>query len=78
MTDSKVQLNKNKVNNRTKGHTKEDTAVTERLWQIGFYKQVSFELLPEEGSRCCTAYIIRKIIPNLRSIKTKTMAIVLD
>ena len=42
-----------------------------RLWQIDFCKQVSFEFFPEGGNRCCTAYIVRKVTPNLRASKAK-------
>ena len=46
----------------------------ERLWWVGFCKQVSFKLLSEGGNWCCTANILREVIPDLRSIKGKTMA----
>ena len=52
--------------------------MTGSLWQIGFCKPVSFELFLEGGSRCCTEYIVRKIIPHFKSIKSKTMAKVFD
>ena len=39
-------------------------AMEDRLLKTG-----KFELFPEGGNRYCTMYIIRKIIPNLRSIK---------
>ena len=78
LTDSKVQLNESNVNNHKSNDIvrsyQEDTGVTWRLWRIGFCKQVSFKLFPEGGNRCCTAFIIRKIIPDLGSIKTKAMA----
>ena len=45
--------------------------MTERLWQIW---QVSLELFPEGGNRYGTTYIIRKVMPNLESIKSKTKA----
>ena len=40
--------------------------------------QVGFELFPEGGNKCCAMYIIRKIIPNLWSIKSKNMSKVFD
>ena len=36
--------------------------------------QTSFELFPGGGNRCGTTFIIRKAIPNLASIKSKTIA----
>ena len=75
LTDSKAQLNKANVNNlksnNLSGSYQGDTGVTKRLWRIGFFKWVSFELFPEGGNRCGTTYIIRKVIPNLGSIKSK-------
>ena len=48
--------------------------MTERPWQIGVCKQVSFYLFPKDGNRCNTMYIVRKVLPNLGSIKSKTKA----
>ena len=42
LTDFKAKLNKTNVNN----HKSNNTGVTLNLWQIGFCKQVSFELFP--------------------------------
>ena len=48
LTDSKVQLNKDKVNNCKSNNEarsyQEDTGMTGRLWWIGICKQVSFGL----------------------------------
>ena len=77
LTNYKAQLNKINVNNwkfdNLAGSYQRGIGVTERLWQTGFCKQVSFELLPEGGNRCGTTYI-RKDIPNPGSIKSKTKA----
>ena len=72
LANSKAQLN------IRVSHTREHTGMIVRLWRKGFCKQVSFELLPEEGNRCCTAYIVRKVIPNLRNIKGKNYGKVFD
>ena len=70
LTETKAQLNKTNVNNRKSnnlaGSYQRDTRVTERLWQIGFSKQLSLDLFPEGGNVCHTIYIIRKVMPNRR------------
>ena len=82
LTDSKAQLNKTNVANQKYNNIarsyQEDTGVTGKLWQTGYYKQVSYELFHEGGNRFCTANIIRKIIPNLGNIKSKTVTKVFD
>ena len=40
---------------------------------MDFCKRASFKLFPEGGNRRCTVYLVRKVIPNLGSIKGKTM-----
>ena len=82
LTDSKVQLNINKVinrrlNNKARSY-KRRRSVTGRLWWIGFGKLVSFEFFYEGGNRYCSAYIVRKVIPDLSNIKGKTIAKVSD
>ena len=70
LTDSKVQLNQNNVNNHKSNNIAESYQSRDKgdsdamAWQIGFSKPISFKLFPEGGNRCCSAYIISKIIPN--------------
>ena len=82
LKDSNVQLNKTSVNNHKCNNIarsyKEDTGVIGMQWQVGFCKQVHFELLPEGGNTYCTVYIIKKVIPNLGSIKSNTMVKVFE
>ena len=42
-----------------------------------FTNRYVLSFFPEVGNRCCTAYIVGKVTPNLRSIKGNTMAKVL-
>ena len=72
LTDSKVQLNETSVNTHESNNiarsyqqdTRDTDSMEYRLLQ-------SFELFPEGGNKCCTAYIIRNIIPNLGASKSK-------
>ena len=82
LTDSKAQLNINKVHNFKSNHIARSNqrrcrsdrkAMVDRLLQTS-----KFELFPEGGNRCCTACIFRRVIPNLKSVKGKTMAKVFD
>ena len=67
-------MNNHKSNNIARSHQRRHRGDRKAMTD----KYSKFEVFPEGGNRCSTVYIIREIIPNLVSIKSKTMAKVFD